>query len=159
MTTGSSDGSIEIKNELSDYRKTYPANIRCKDGHYVRSRAEKIIDDWLYDNDYIHVYEKPIYNYENKEEQMFIPDFYLKHEDVYIEFWGVADNESYLLKKEDKIAFYEKNGIRFISIEDKDIEHIDDVLPRLILKRKIANEHRENIKKIKKKIDNDSSGF
>jgi len=129
------DLNVEIKNEIDDYRKTYPANIRCRDGHYVRSRAEKIIDDWLYENNYLHAYEKSVYIKE--EDKEYIPDFFLKNDDVYIEFWGLSENESYLLKKETKIDFYKRNRIRFVSIEDKDIEHIEDVLPRLIAKAKI----------------------
>ncbi len=126
----------ENQSELEDYRKLYPANIRCKDGHYVRSRAEKIIDDWLYDNDYLHVYEKQVYSLEGEEEQIFIPDFYLKKEDLYIEFWGLENNQNYLRKKEEKIDFYKANEITFISLEDAHVEHIDDILPREIARKK-----------------------
>lgn len=126
--------STEIKNEIDDYRKTYPATIACEDGHYVRSKAEKIIDDWLYNHNYIHAYEKSVYSPD--EDKEYIPDFYLKNEDIFIEYWGLTDNESYLLKKETKSAFYTRNNIRFISLEDKEIEHLGDVLPRLIARAK-----------------------
>lgn len=35
--------------EILDYRRVYPMTYRCKDGHYVRSKAERIIDDSLFE--------------------------------------------------------------------------------------------------------------
>lgn len=97
-------------------------------------KQKKIIDDWLYNHNYIHAYEKSVYSPD--EDKEYIPDFYLKNEDIFIEYWGLTDNESYLLKKETKSAFYTRNNIRFISLEDKEIEHLGDVLPRLIARAK-----------------------
>lgn len=127
--------SQQIMNDDADYRKTYPANIRCKDGHYVRSKSEKIIDDFLYDNNILHAYEKQLFIEEAYDIQ-YIPDFYLKNENIYIEFWGI-DEENYLKKKEEKLKFYKTYNIQVISIEEKDIEHLEDILPRRIAKMKI----------------------
>jgi hypothetical protein len=37
--------------------------IRTQDGHHVRSRGEKEIDDWLFENHIRHEYEKPVKKY------------------------------------------------------------------------------------------------
>ena len=37
----------QAKNEILDYRRVYPMTYRCRDGHYVRSKSEKMIDDML----------------------------------------------------------------------------------------------------------------
>ena len=37
-----------------------PANYRCMDGHYVRSRAEVMIDNWLYGNGIADAYERKL---------------------------------------------------------------------------------------------------
>ncbi|UBZ12400.1 hypothetical protein LDL77_10890 [Flagellimonas marinaquae] len=39
----------QADSELNDFRTKFPANLRTKDGHQVRSRAEVIIDNALYD--------------------------------------------------------------------------------------------------------------
>lgn len=130
----------QIMTDDADYRKIYPANIRCKDGHYVRSKSEKIIDDFLYDNNILHAYEKQLFIEEAYEVQ-YIPDFYLKHEDTYIEFWGM-DEENYLKKKEEKLKFYNTYGVKVINLEEKDIEHLEDILPKRIAKIKNNKEQK-----------------
>lgn len=124
----------KIMTDDEDYRKIYPANIRCKDGHYVRSKSEKIIDDFLYDNNILHAYEKQLFIEEAYDIQ-YIPDFFLKHENIYIEFWGL-DEENYLKKKDEKLKFYNTYNIKIISLEEKDIEHLEDILPKRIAKLK-----------------------
>ncbi len=49
-------------NSIYDYRKKYPAEFRCKDGHYVRSQGEMAIDDSLYLWGIPHAYEKKLPN-------------------------------------------------------------------------------------------------
>ena len=51
---------LKIKN--IDHRKNYIAEYRTKDGHYVRSKSELAIDNYLYNNNIIHAYEKKIFN-------------------------------------------------------------------------------------------------
>ncbi|WP_226036714.1 hypothetical protein [Aquibacillus saliphilus] len=62
------------------------AKHRSADGHYVRSRAEMLIDNWLYMSEIVHAYERklPI------EEDVYT-DFYLPVGKVYIEYWGLED--------------------------------------------------------------------
>ena len=116
-----------------DLRKIHESNIRCKDGHYVRSKSEKIIDDWQYDNNYLHEYEPIIINKYNPNISYF-PDFLLKKENIYIEYWGL-DDKKYTEKMNEKAAYYAKNNIVFIGLHENDIMHIDDIMPRVIQDR------------------------
>src|ERR1039457_5867241 len=43
-----------VKTELEDKS---PPTYRTEDGHRVRSKAEVIIDDWLYSHNIVHAYE------------------------------------------------------------------------------------------------------
>ncbi len=112
------------KEPNGDFRKKYEAPFRATDGHYVRSKAELIIDNWLYQNKILHEYEKllPI------EEKVF-SDFYLSESDIYIEYWGYANNKKYFDRKEKKIKIYKKYKYKLIELTDIDINTLDDRLP------------------------------
>ena len=113
----------EIEAEEVDFRSKFPANYRTDDGHLVRSKAEQIIDNWLYRREIVHAYERrvPI------EEELFC-DFFIPIGKVWIEYWGLEDKE-YLKRKELKKELYKKNDKNLIELTDKDIENLDDLLP------------------------------
>lgn len=111
------------------FREKFEAKLRTADGHYVRSRAEMLIDNWLYMSELVHAYERklPI------EEEVYC-DFYLPVGKVYIEYWGLENDERYNERKKIKIETYSKYGFNLIEIEDSDIQNLDDILPRKLLK-------------------------
>ncbi|MFC1901887.1 hypothetical protein ACFLX3_03055 [Chloroflexota bacterium] len=112
-----------------DFRKKYPANYMAKDGHYVRSKAELIIDNSLYDYRVIHAYERkpPI-------DENLISDFYLPDANFYIEFWGISNNPIYATRKSNKLEIYNRHHLNLIELTDKEIENLDDYLPKQLLK-------------------------
>lgn len=112
-----------------NYRAKYPRDKQCSDGHYVRSQGEQLIDNWLYSNDILHVYE-PALTINAKTNETLIPDFYLKKDDVYIEFWGIEDLPSYAKRKEQKITIYDRENINVIHLNQTDINNLDDVMQR-----------------------------
>ena len=122
-----------------DFRNKFPANLRTKDGHQVRSRAEVIIDNALYDYGLAHAYERklPI------EEDVY-SDFYIPSKNggksVYIEFWGLENDPKYSERKKVKKEIYHKYDLNLIEIADKHIENLDDHLPRMLLKYDIRVE-------------------
>jgi hypothetical protein len=99
------------------------------DGHYVGSTAEMLIDNWLYMAEIVHAYKRklPI------EENVYC-DFYIPTGKVYIEYWGHNNDPKCLARKNKKLAVYEKNGFKLIQLDDADVQSLDDVLPRLLLK-------------------------
>jgi len=120
----------DVKPATSDnFREKFPATLRTKDGHMVRSRAEVIIDNALYDYKLAHAYERklPI------EEDLY-SDFFIPTENVYIEFWGMEDDPKYAERKKVKIEIYKKYDFKLIELNNSDISNLDDHLPKKLLK-------------------------
>jgi hypothetical protein len=116
--------------DTDEFRKKYEAKYRTQDGHRVRSRAEAMIDDYLYNNGVVHAYERRLPGIEEEV----ISDFYIPAGKVFIEFWGMEENEKYQDRKKKKLEIYADNNFNLIELHDKDIETIDDVLPRKLRK-------------------------
>lgn len=112
-----------------NFREKFPATFRTKDGHWVRSRAEVIIDNALYDYKLAHAYERklPI------EEDLY-SDFFIPTENVYIEYWGMENDPKYLERKTIKLEIYKKYDFKLIELTDEDISNLDDHLPKKLLK-------------------------
>jgi len=124
-------GTTSNKNEKKDigFRDKFEAKHRSADGHFVRSKAEMIIDNWLYMAEIVHAYERklPI------EEDVYC-DFYIPTGKVYIEYWGLENDPKYLLRKEKKLEIYKKYGFNLIELNDEDVQNLDDILPKMLLK-------------------------
>ena len=118
-----------IDSETSEFRDKFPAKHRATDGHFTRSKAEMLIDNWLYMFEIVHAYERklPI------EEDVY-SDFYIPTGKVYIEYWGYENDTKYLHRKRIKQGIYKKYGFNLIELEDKDVQNLDDILPRMLLK-------------------------
>ena len=114
---------VETDQELVDIRKKYPAEKRTSDGHYVRSRAELLVDNFFYRNGIVHAYEKKV----NIDEVLYC-DFYLPGNKIYVEYWGMEDNDKYLARKKRKLELYAKNGFTLVELNDADIENLDESL-------------------------------
>tara|TARA_R110000823_G_C15950476_1_gene501635 strand:+ start:6067 stop:6936 length:870 start_codon:yes stop_codon:yes gene_type:complete len=119
-------------NETDDFRKKFPANYRTPDGHYVRSRAEVIIDDFLYKNGIAHAYERKL----NIDEEMYC-DFYIPSQKLYIEYWGLEENEKYAERKKVKLDLYSKYKFKLIEINNNDIENLEEKLASKLRKHNI----------------------
>ncbi len=130
-------GTAEIKLNSNDkedtkavgFREKFLAKHRSADGHFVRSKAEMLIDNWLYMAEIVHAYERklPI------EEDVYC-DFYIPTGKVYIEYWGYENDQKYLARKEKKIDIYKKYGFNLIELNDEDVQNLDDLLPKMLLK-------------------------
>jgi len=109
------------------FRDAFPTPYNASDGHRVRSRAELIIDNWLYTQRILHAYEYMV----PVDEDMYC-DFYLPDGDVYIEYWGLKDDGKYSVRMEEKQRIYRENELNLIELKDSDIERLDDTLPKLL---------------------------
>ena len=122
--------------ELLD--EEYEGFIKCKDGHIVKSKSEKIIDDYLFEHNIRHCYEKP-WPYGNSKKEVLHPDFCLldylgpgKH--VYIEHWGYDDNNrDYTKTKKFKMEKYRASGkITLVSTCEKDQNDFESRLDQIL---------------------------
>ena len=123
------ENNEEQNTEIADYRRMYPATIRCEDGHYVRSNNEKVIDDRLYKRRVFHEYET---RYKGQDGKPYYPDFYLPDANVFIEFFGVEKNKEKNEKKKKLFLQDKKHNFEFINPEQQGI--LDDVIDDIIEK-------------------------
>jgi len=105
--------------------ESYEGVYTCKDGHIVKSKSERDIDNYLFEHKIAHAYEKPLVI----GTEVFKPDFYLKDQDVYIEHWGYDEsNKEYTKRKEYKIPKYKEKGITLITTNEKDMQDVETSL-------------------------------
>lgn len=121
--------TVESLSNTNNFREKFEAKHRTKDGHYVRSRAEVIVDDTLYDYGLVHSYEKKL----PVEEDVYT-DFYLPNGKVYIEYWGLENDPKYMARKNQKLEIYKKYDLKLIELTDEDILNLDDHLPKKLLR-------------------------
>lgn len=129
-------------NEVNDFRKEFPTDIYCQDGHYVRSKEERAIDDYRYQTaKLLHAYEpkfrltpeeQAMCKNAGKEFEYFYPDFYIPKYNLYLEFFG-RNEEKYNLKTDLKIKIYSnRKNINFAYLNYNDsnilLEKLEDIL-------------------------------
>ena len=109
----------------TDMRRKYPAEFRSDDGHFVRSKSELSICNWLYHHRLVHAYERKL-----PIAQDAVSDFYIPlGKTCYIEHCGL-DTDEYRRRRSEKQALYQANRLNLIELEEDDIKRLDDVLPR-----------------------------
>jgi hypothetical protein len=111
----------EFKDDLNE---KFPAAFKAIDGHYVRSEAEQTIDNFLFRNGIIHAYEKRL-----PGDKCFYCDFYIPPlnkiiQSVYIEYWGVENDETYLERKKTKLEIYKREQLQLIEIAKSDLKNL-----------------------------------
>ncbi len=135
------DTEENLDEETKDFRKKYPRNRYCEDGHYVRSEAERTIDNYLYTKKILHCYEHKFRLTEDetkickkagKNYTCFYPDFYIPNLNLYIEYFGGNDND-HNQKTELKIQIMQKRkdiNFAYLTAADNDIltERLADIL-------------------------------
>ncbi|MEZ4802088.1 MAG: hypothetical protein R2797_04890 [Gelidibacter sp.] len=114
-------------NTISEFYRKPPKKI-SPDGHIVRSNSELIIDLWLNYHSIIHEYEPLIYK--NKK-VVIVSDFYLPEYDCYIEYWGLEGDSEYEKRKLEKIKIYKDLKLKLISIYNKDLNNLDQLLTKI----------------------------
>lgn len=109
---------------LSSFRQKFEAKHRTLDGHYVRSKGELLIDNWLYMNGVVHAYDRPL-----PIEQDVLSDFYLPTGNVYIQYWGSDSGAMPDDQRETLRALYAQHGFELIEIHPEEVETLDECLP------------------------------
>lgn len=126
-----------IKTPNNSFREKFEAKLRTLDWHYVRSKAEVIIDNLLYQYRIVHAYERKLPVEEDVYSDFYIPSWDGVPQSVYIEYWGLENDEKYLARKKQKQEIYKKNELALIELSEEDIQNLDDILPRKLLQFKI----------------------
>ena len=98
--------------------------IRTSDDVAVQSRGEKRIGDWLSCKRIEYVYDE---RYRIAGDVSIRPDFYLPEFDLYIEYWGMQEQD-YLARKSEKKFLYQRAGKKLISLDWRDLENIEAIL-------------------------------
>ncbi|MCJ2377672.1 glycerol kinase [Vibrio sp. ZSDZ34] len=121
---GSDAESHSTDKSFSSFKQKFSAKHRTLDGHYVKSKGELIIDNWLYMAGVAHAYERqlPI------EEDM-ICDFYLPAGNVYLQFWGDDSGSTDDKVKQRTQSVYQAHQFNLIEIEFDDVSRLDQLLP------------------------------
>lgn len=127
--TGSSSLYTSKDNTSNVANENIEPKYRATDGHFVDTKSEVIIDNWLYMAEIVHAYKRqlPI------EENVYC-DFYIPTAKLYIEYWNDSNDPKYLAHKTKKLAIYQKYELKLIQLNQSDIQNLDEVLPRLLLK-------------------------
>ena len=120
------EGLVETQQQ-EDFRDKFKPENRAQDGHYVRSKSELIIDNWLYVSKIVHAYERKL-----PIEEALYCDFYIPTGKVYIEYWGL-DDDKYYNRKNKKLEIYKKYNLNLIELFEKDVSNLDDTLPAKLL--------------------------
>ena len=117
--------TVAKNQELEVLDESYEGMYTCKDGHVVKSKSEREIDNYLFEHKIPHAYEKALII----GSEVFHPDFYLPEIDVYLEHWGYDEsNLEYTKRKEYKIPKYREKGITLISTYEKDMKDVETSL-------------------------------
>jgi hypothetical protein len=116
-----------------EFRNAFPATKTAQDGHKVRSRGELLIDNYLYTEKILHAYERRL----PFDDECFC-DFYIPEKSIYIEYWGLEDNDpKYAERKKRKLEIYKKHNLDLIEITNDQIDSLDDYLPKELRRRGI----------------------
>ena len=102
------------------------------DGHAFDQHEMAAICNWLYFAGLTHACGRQL-----PGETSLCADFYLPGGNVYIEYWGEQGSSTLLSEKFDKKAVLEQQGMVLLEITDKDIEHLDEILARELLRHGI----------------------
>ncbi len=119
--------------------ESYEGVYKCKDGHIVKSKSEREIDNYLFDHNIPHAYEKVV-SIDGDSKHDLHPDFCLPNflgngKDVYIEHWGFnSNNRDYFQSKKYKIGKYKELKLTIICTDETDMND-----PEAALNRKLKN--------------------
>lgn len=130
--------STDLIENKHSFREKFEAKHRTFDGHFVRSKAEMLIDNWLYHYGIIHAYERKLPVEEEAYCDFYIPSGNGRPQAVYIEYWGLENDPKYAERKKAKIEIYKNNDLSLIEISDSEILNLDDVLAKKLRQFKIT---------------------
>lgn len=136
-TSASQIDTPAININKDNFREKFEAKHRTIDGHYVRSKAEMLIDNWLYQYGLVHAYERKLPIDEDVYCDFYIPSGNGRPQAVYIEFWGLENDAKYTERKNKKVEIYKREWLSLIELTDADLQNIDDILAKKLRQFKV----------------------
>ncbi|WP_353498801.1 glycerol kinase [Vibrio sp. CB1-14] len=110
---------------FSSFRQKFTAKHRTLDGHYVQSKGELLIDNWLYMAGVVHAYQRQL-----PIEQDVVSDFYLPTGKVYLQYWGSDSGPIESKMVEVTRTLYQQHDLPLIEVFPEEIEQLDSILPK-----------------------------
>ena len=103
---------------------------KTRDGHYVRSRGEVMIDNYLYSARVPHAYELEVHLPES--DKVMVPDFVVltPKGNVYVEFWSMEGQSDYDTNTDQKKKLYEEFDLELIDVWPANLDDLDAYLSR-----------------------------
>lgn len=121
---------LYIMSKVKTEKKQGPRSLQ---GDNHRSNAETRISNWFYRNKIKHYYESEIISkrfWEGGKSRYYLPDFYLPKFGIYVEYWGLAGDESYDNRTIEKQQYYEKRKIKLMNLYPPDLKNIEQAFRR-----------------------------
>ncbi len=106
--------------------KDYSTYKKCKDGHRVISKSEKIIDDLLTSKGIRHFYDCEIDDNTNYRYDFYLPDY-----DIYIEHWGYKNKRNYEIRKRNKTEYYKSKKYILVESDEDSIGDENNLIKAL----------------------------
>ncbi len=111
---------------------------RVLDGHLCAVPSHGIIDNWLYVAGQVHAVQYPLHVFTESGETELIVDFYLPDIRAAIMYWPTNADAGQLALQLTTRELLTRSHTDYIELEEMELETIDDVLSRELLKRNIA---------------------
>jgi hypothetical protein len=125
-------GKCSVLHRLRNFLEERPRTWRAADGDLLRSSDEVRVDDWLRrnrdpDRDWPGIGEHEV---ERKVpvDRLRYCDWFLPRWEIYVEYWGLMDEEWYREARRVREGLYRQANLRLISIEREDMRNLDDTL-------------------------------
>jgi len=117
---------INVKtSELMERSENSEANFKTKTGHLVKTRAEMMIANFLFDNNLLFQYNS-VATWADKDD--FKPSFYIPKLDLYIDHHPYNYLKEYQKVMKAKIKQYDKHKKKHIYITSEDEKNIEDAI-------------------------------
>ncbi len=126
-----SGASSTLEDDLFAHQRIQPC--RGIDGHVFDQAEMAAICNWLYFAGLTHACHRQL-----PGGSALAADFYLPGGNVYIEYWGERGNGALLSEKFEKKAALEQQGLVLLEINTNDIEHLDEILARELLRHGVT---------------------
>jgi superfamily I DNA and/or RNA helicase len=112
-----------VLHRLRNFLDERPRTWRAADGDLLRSSEEVRIDDWFHRNGIEHEVERRV-----PVNKLMYCDWFLSRGEIYVEYWGLMDEEWYREARRVKEDLYRQANLRLISIEREDMRNLDEIL-------------------------------